>query len=164
MKIISFFLLFTLFSAMTAFADIIVPIHLVAIEGDGNTIGTITLQQTKFGLLLKPNLSGLTPGPHGFHIHQNPACDDSGKAAGDHLDPAETKHHQGPYAEGHLGDLGVLMVNKDGKATIPVLAPRLKLAEVKEHSIVIHENGDNYSDDPEKNGGGGARIACGVIK
>ncbi len=28
---------------------------------------------------------------------------------------------------------------------------------------MIHAGGDNYSDTPEKLGGGGARVACGVI-
>jgi Cu-Zn family superoxide dismutase len=163
-KILTLLLFSGLFTTSSLFADIVVPMHLVAIQGDGSTIGTITLSQTKFGLLLTPHLSGLTPGPHGFHVHQNPSCDDSAKAAGDHLDPKQSQHHQGPYADGHLGDLGVLMVDKDGKATIPVLAPRLKLTDVQGHSLMIHEHGDNYSDHPEQNGGGGARIVCGVIK
>jgi len=29
---------------------------------------------------------------------------------------------------------------------------------------MVHVGGDNYSDNPEALGGGGARMACGVIK
>jgi Cu-Zn family superoxide dismutase len=45
-----------------------------------------------------------------------------------------------------------------------VIAPNLKLADVKGRAIMIHAGGDNYSDQPAPLGGGGARIACGVIK
>jgi Cu-Zn family superoxide dismutase len=43
-----------------------------------------------------------------------------------------------------------------------VIAPRLKLADVQGRALVIHEGGDNYSDQPE-NGGGKGRVACGVV-
>ncbi|EDQ9399748.1 superoxide dismutase family protein, partial [Salmonella enterica] len=46
-----------------------------------------------------------------------------------------------------------------------LLAPRLKsLSELKGHSLMIHAGGDNYSDNPAKLGGGGARFACGVVE
>ncbi len=43
------------------------------------------------------------------------------------------------------------------------IARRLKMEELKGRSLMIGAGGDNYSDLPEKGGGGGARIACGVI-
>ncbi len=71
----------------------------------------------------------------------------------------------GPYGNGHLGDLPVLKVNERGGATESVIAPHLKsLNEVKNHALMIHVGGDNYSDNPKPLGGGGARFACGVIK
>ena len=51
-----------------------------------------------------------------------------------------------------------------GRATKDVVAPHLKVSDVKGHSIMIHAGGDNYSDQPAPVGGGGARIACGVAK
>ena len=42
--------------------------------------------------------------------------------------------------------------------------PTFILADVKGRSIMIHVGGDNYSDQPAPLGGGGARIACGVVK
>jgi Cu-Zn family superoxide dismutase len=44
------------------------------------------------------------------------------------------------------------------------VAPQLKLADVTGHAIIIHEGGDNFSDKPKPNGGGGNRIACGVVQ
>lgn len=147
-----------------ASSSLIVPIYLVAEDGQGKSIGNIKLENSSCGVLLTPNLTDLPPGVHGFHIHVNPSCDKMGMAAGGHLDPASTGEHNGPYVKkGHLGDMPVLIVNQDGKATLPTLAPKFKLSDLKGHSIMIHAGGDNYSDTPEKLGGGGARIACGII-
>ncbi len=148
----------------TALADITIPINLTAEQDLGKAIGTITAKQTPKGVLLTPDIQGLPPGLHGFHIHQNPSCLDNGMAAGGHLDPQHTNQHLGPYQKGHLGDLPALQVDNNGNATSPVLAPRLKLDDLKNHSLIIHAGGDNYSDQPKPLGGGNGRIACGVIK
>ncbi len=166
-------MLIAVVAAGPAYAEeLVVHIHLVSPDGIGKDIGTIAVRDGKYGLLLTPNLSDLTPGAHGFHVHQNADCgpgkqDDknvAGLAAGGHLDPAKTGRHEGPYGAGHLGDLAVLVVaGPDGRATLPLLAPRLKVKDLIGHSLVIHAGGDNYSDEPEKLGGGGARVACGVV-
>lgn len=131
--------------------------------GEGKSIGTVDVQDTSYGLLLTPHLQGLAPGVHGFHVHQNPSCADAGKAAGGHLDPQQSDKHLGPYnSAGHLGDLPPLYFNSQGQAQLPVLAPRLTTQQLKGHSLMIHSGGDNYSDYPQKLGGGGDRIACGV--
>jgi superoxide dismutase, Cu-Zn family len=157
---------------LVAAESVVVQIHQVSAEGVGKGIGTITLAETPHGVLITPQLEGLTPGLHGFHIHQNPDCSPGEKdgkktaalAAGDHLDPEKHGRHEGPYGVGHQGDLPALYVDAAGKSTLPVLAPRLKLADFRGHALMVHAGSDNYSDNPEKLGGGGARIACGTIK
>jgi superoxide dismutase, Cu-Zn family len=54
-------------------------------------------------------------------------------------------------------------VAEDGTATQPVLAPRLKLSEIENRSLIVHAGSDNYSDRPHPSGGSGKRIACGII-
>ena len=135
-------------------------------------VGTITISpyitnSKKEGLLITPHLYNLPPSTtHGMHIHVNPSCADGGKAAGGHWDPQNTNHHFGPYNDnGHIGDLPVLVVNPDGSATKPVVAPRIaSLEDLAGHSLMIHSGSDNYSDDPEPLGGGGDRMWCGVIE
>lgn len=146
------------------FADITIPMYDTAEQGHGKFVGKIIVSETQHGLLFTPELFDLSPGIHGFHIHDNPSCDQDGMQAGGHMDPKRTGKHLGPYNDkGHLGDLPALTVTSDGKATLPVLAPRLKhLSELKNHSLMIHEGGDNYSDTPAKLGGGGNRMICGV--
>jgi Cu-Zn family superoxide dismutase len=169
LKTIKFLLPILGLSVVTAvLADISVPMYVVSVKDVSTSVGTVNISETTYGLLFTPNLHnlGLAPGIHGFHIHQNPSCDNNGMAAGGHLDPHNTGKHLGPYNDGgHLGDLPALYVTAAGNAIMPVLAPRLKhLSEVKNHSLMIHEGGDNYSDTPEQLGGGGARMFCGVIK
>ena len=151
--------------------NLTVAINLTDVNGIGEQVGYITLEDTRYGLLITPNLSQLNPGIHGFHIHENPNCDSAkkesqivpGLAAGGHYDPTKSESHQGPYQDGHLGDLPPLFVTQDGTATTPVLAPRLRKTDVMGHSVVVHLLGDNFSDYPKPLGGGGARLACGVI-
>jgi superoxide dismutase, Cu-Zn family len=167
---VGFFIL--IFAAQMVNADKVeIPIHKTSPTGEGLQIGHVTAEDTTYGLLLTPSIEGLAPGPHGFHVHQHPDCrakDKGGKmvpglAAGGHYDPASTGKHLGPYQEGHLGDLPVLWVDSGGNANTPVLAPRVKVGDLKGRSLMIHAGGDNYSDIPEKLGGGGARAACGVV-
>lgn len=160
----------SLFLCIAAFAQsdtktvIMIPITKVSPKGQGMALGSVNVTETKHGLLFTPNLHGLPPGAHGFHVHENPSCADNGNAAGGHLDPKKTGKHRGPYGTGHLGDLPRLIVNANGTVITPMLAPHLrKLSEIEHHSLMIHEGGDNYSDLPLPMGGGGARLACGVI-
>jgi Cu-Zn family superoxide dismutase len=152
-------------------AELTIEMHRVSEQGVGARIGAITATDTPFGLILTPQLRNLPPGIRGFHVHQHPDCGHApaaGKpgaalAAGGHYDPEKTDRHAGPYGDGHRGDLPALYVDGNGSATLPVLAPRLKTADLRGRSLMIHAGGDNYADSPEKLGGGGARIACGAV-
>ena len=157
--------------AASASADISVTMSQVDARGSGPSMGTITVSETSYGVLFTPALTGLPAGAHGFHMHENASCNPgekdgkpvAGWSAGGHFDPAKTGKHEGPYGKGHLGDLPALVVASDGKADSPVLAPRLKLTDLTGHSLMIHVGGDNHADHPAALGGGGARMACGVI-
>ncbi|MBN6031202.1 superoxide dismutase family protein [Pantoea ananatis] len=149
-----------------------VTIHEVSPQGIGKSVGTVNIEETQYGLQFTPMLTGLKPGIHGFHVHAKGSCEpgeSEGKtvaagAAGGHLDPDNTGKHLGPYGEGHLGDLPALYVDDQGKASYPVLAPRIKnLSEIKGKALMVHVGGDNHADHPKPLGGGGARFACGVI-
>jgi Cu-Zn family superoxide dismutase len=148
-------------------------INSIDVNGVGPVIGTVTFKDTKYGLLVTPDISGLPVGVHGFHVHAKGTCEPAehegtmaaGFAAAGHHDPEHTGKHLGPYnTGGHRGDLPVLVVGAAGDASLPVLAPQLRVKDVRGRSLVIHAGGDNYSDQPEPLGGGGARIACGVIE
>lgn len=152
--------------------DIKTPVHKINEQGVGEKIGYITFSDGPKGLMLKTDLMGLPPGPHGMHIHEVGNCAPTmvdgkpmpGGSAKGHYDPEKTGRHMGPMGEGHKGDLPVLQADAHGKAKATLTAPHLKLADIRNRAIVIHAGGDNYSDMPSPLGGGGARIACGVIR
>ncbi len=146
---------------------------LVGPDGTGKPIGRVTITESKSGLVFTPNLTNLPPGSHGYHVHEMASCGTSEKdgkkvpagAAGGHFDPTGARHHAGPSGDGHLGDLPPLVVADNGGASTAVTAPRLtKLSEVKGKALMIHAGGDNFADQPKPLGGGGERIACGVIQ
>ncbi len=159
------------FAAAAHGAETTVALNIVDAKSTGVPVGTIRIVETRYGLVFYPALTGLSPGLHGFHVHENPSCAPGVRdgvtvaalAAGDHLDPQATKRHGEPWGDGHLGDLPALYVASDGSASNPVLAPRLKFADVVNRSLMVHAGGDNHSDHPAPLGGGGARLACGVI-
>lgn len=167
-----YFLLSCLVAGSVSAVELVVPMDLISERGIGKRIGAVSIADSPYGLVFTPTLENLPAGAHGFHVHEHPSClpeDKDGKpvaglAAGGHYDPEGSKRHDTPWGDGHLGDLPVLVVDPDGKSTYPVLAPRLKLKDVKNRALIIHAGSDNYSDIPEPLGGGGARIACGVIK
>ncbi|WP_437884263.1 superoxide dismutase [Cu-Zn] SodC [Pseudomonas sp. LRF_L74] len=155
-------------------ASLTVDVNEVSANGIGKKVGTVSIEPSAYGLVFTPNLSGLKPGIHGFHIHTNPSCEAGEKEgklspaemAGGHWDPDKTGRHGAPWEDNaHKGELPALYVTDDGKASQPVLAPRLKsLDEIKGHALMIHAGGDNHSDHPLPLGGGGTRAACGVIR
>jgi superoxide dismutase, Cu-Zn family len=158
---------------MAGAASAMATINAISTTGVGARLGTVTFADTAGGLLITPKLSGLPPGGHGFHIHEMGNCGPgtnegkpaAGFAAAGHYDPGHTKKHLGPFSTvGHRGDLPVLVVDAQGNAAQPVTAPHLKVSAIRGRSIMIHAGGDDYSDSPKPLGGGGARIACGIIQ
>lgn len=173
MKTFPLALLAALSLPAAALANYTVKMNAIDEKGTGAPIGTISVAKAKGGgVAFMPKLHGLPPGSHGFHVHEAANCgakEQDGKLtpgglAGGHLDPEKTGKHEGPEGHGHQGDLPPLVVGADGKASKAVSSKRLTLEELADKALVIHEGGDNFSDQPKPLGGGGKRIACGVIE
>ncbi len=142
----------------------------VAIEGtDPNSTlsGTATFSKTPTGVEAAIKITGATPGVHAIHIHEHGHCDDLGKAAGGHFNPANVKHgflpHDGPTAA-HAGDMGNITVNAHGRGTLTLELPGLTLDQgpqgIAGRSVVLHEKPDDFG---QPTGNAGGRIGCGVI-
>ncbi len=154
--------------------EIRVTMNKVSAEGVGEPVGVVSVTPGDTGLRFATDLRGLPAGERGFHVHENGDCGPgpnpqgqtvAGGAAGSHWDPEDTGEHRGPEGEGHQGDLPVIVVAADGTAKETVVAPRIKdLEELRGKALMVHAGGDNYSDAPEPLGGGGGRIACGVVE
>ncbi len=153
-------------------ADLTVTMHKATQDGTGDEVGKITIVAAPEGATFQLRLHGLPSGPHGFHIHENANCGPTlmngvripAGAAGSHWDPDFIGQHAGPEGEGHRGDLPRIDVQDNGTATQTLTAPHIKDIEaLRNHALIIHAGGDTYSDNPSL-GGGGGRIACGVIE
>jgi superoxide dismutase, Cu-Zn family len=139
-------------------------VYCTALYGIDFELVHLFLEDTPYGLLIKPDLYLFPEGDHGFHLHQFPSCESLGKAAGVHWDPKKTRRHARPCrTKGHLGDLPRLFANHKGHILGSVFAPRLHVSDLLGHALIIHHGGDNYADHPQALGGGGARLACAVI-
>ncbi len=132
----------------------------------GQTVsGVVKFERTLGGTTIQWELSGLTPGLHGFHIHEFGDCNcDDGKCAGGHYNP-EGKKHGGPgAAERHVGDLGNIEAGADGKSSGTLTDPLVQLGgphSVIGRAVIVHEKPDDLASDPTGNAGG--RIGIGVI-
>jgi Cu-Zn family superoxide dismutase len=134
--------------------------------------GTVSFRESDGGLMVAISLSGLRPGPHAIHVHENAACGPGedgtpGGAAGGHWDPLETMDHGAPTEDlddKHLGDLGNFEAEADGTADMVVAISPFPTAEynVAEHAVMIHEGRDDLETDP--GGDAGTRVGCGVIE
>jgi Cu-Zn family superoxide dismutase len=151
-------------------ADVTVEINKITAEGIGGRLGTVVISdKAGGGLEFKVDITGASPGAHGFHLHTTGDCGpqlkdgrpQAGLAAGPHFDPASSKSHKGPMGNGHKGDLPFLTATDKG-VNVVVSAPHLSMADVYGRALIVHEGGDTYTDHPE-NGGGKGRIACGVV-
>jgi Cu-Zn family superoxide dismutase len=145
------------------------------VDTTGKEVGTATFIGVDGGVQVRVDTTGLTPGKHGMHIHENGSCnalrDTSGKvtpfgAAGGHFDPDATAHHEGPDGNGHAGDLPNIRASAKGHAVTTFFTNRLSVEpgpkNIVGRAIVIHANEDNYTDTPPL-GGSGARVECGEI-
>lgn len=134
---------------------------------DGRPAGIASLLNDADGLRISVRASGLSPGPHGFHLHTTGKCQAPGFAsAGGHLNPDSRRH--GTRADGgaHLGDLPNLQIGAagSGSATETVPGGRGALGAIFDGdgtAVVIHANPDDYRTDPA--GNAGDRIACGIL-
>ena len=132
----------------------------------GNDVtGTVTFTRQGDSVKIVADVEGLTPGKHGFHIHQFGDCSaPDGTSAGGHYNP-ENATHGGPNDEvRHAGDLGNIEAGEDGTAHLEMTDSMISL--VGEHSVigravVIHAGEDDLTTQPT--GAAGARVACGVI-
>ena len=127
--------------------------------------GTVTFTAAGDDVIVTGDVENLTPGKHGFHIHEKGDCSAAdASSAGAHFNPSH-QHHGGPDAgERHSGDLGNIEADSAGKAHIQWKG-KLSLSgadSIIGKSVVVHEKADDFKTDPS--GNSGARIACGVIE
>ena len=127
--------------------------------------GTISFTKTEGGIRVEGEVSGLTPGKHGFHIHEfGDLTSANGSAAGGHFNPGGHPHG-GPDSEHrHAGDFGNIEANGDGVAKVNFVDKLITLEGEKTilgRGLVVHAKADDLKTQPS--GDAGDRVAVGVI-
>ncbi len=131
--------------------------------------GTVEFKELDDGTIMyTASVTGLEPNTvHAMHIHEIGDCStDDGSSAGGHWNPTNHEHGKWGEQEFHLGDIGNLVANDEGVATLSSTTKRWSLIEndslnIIGHSIIVHEKEDDFTTQPTGNAGG--RIACGII-
>jgi Cu-Zn family superoxide dismutase len=106
-----------------------------------------------------------------MHIHEFGALDNSCTAAGSHYDPLHSRVHGGRFGyKRHIGDLGNVVANEEGKVLADFIQFDLPLKGINSivgRSVVLHANKDDLgcgsAPDSKTTGNSGGRIACGII-
>ena len=136
---------------------------------EGNTTGgLIKLTRVDEGVRIQGTVTGLEPGAHGFHIHENGDCSaPDASSAGGHYEPADDPHGapEDPPDQHHLGDFGNVTAGANGDAEVDVTDPELSMSgpdSIIGKAIIVHAGRDDLESQPS--GDAGARIGCGVIR
>ncbi|KAI8381403.1 superoxide dismutase [Radiomyces spectabilis] len=142
------------------------------LRGDSKVTGVVTFTQESEGAptLVEAEVNGLTEGPHGFHVHEFGDNTNGCTSAGPHFNPF-SKTHGAPEDENrHVGDLGNINANADGKATLKVTDNQISLIgpySVIGRTVVVHAAVDDLGKGGHElsltTGNAGDRWACGVI-
>jgi Cu-Zn family superoxide dismutase len=139
---------------------------MVGTKGHESVKGTVEFMEMDGAVMVTAKLEGLTPGDHGFHIHEKGDCSaPDGASAGGHFNPSGHPHAGPDAAAHHEGDLGNLTAGADGKAEKTIHLKDVTLGDgansVIGKGFIIHDKADDLTTQPT--GNAGARVACGVI-
>ena len=133
---------------------------------EGNQVyGTVTFTKADSGIHIVADLHGLTPGKHGFHVHEYGDCTASdGSSAGGHFNPEGVKHAGPNDATRHVGDMGNITADADGNAKLDMTDNLMSFSgshSIIGRGIIVHAGADDLTSQPS--GDAGPRVACGVI-
>ncbi|MEZ4282727.1 MAG: superoxide dismutase family protein [Myxococcota bacterium] len=131
--------------------------------------GTLTFRSTAHGVRVAVEMTGLTPGLHGLHLHEVGDCSapDAGSAGG-HFAPRSMPHGAPSDDRHHAGDFGNIEADDAGRVDAEFLAGSITLESADSpfgivgRAAVVHADRDDLETQPS--GDSGARVACGVIQ
>jgi Cu-Zn family superoxide dismutase len=136
-------------------------------KSDSKVSGTAQFWEAKDGTVtMKVDVTGLTPGVHGFHIHETGDCSSpDAKSAGGHFNPMSMPHGSPDAASHHAGDFGNITADNNGAVSVTMTSHSVSLAagpnSIIGKAVVVHADPDDLSSQPA--GNAGKRIGCGVV-
>ncbi len=140
-------------------------------QNNYNVDGIVKFTQLPRTLKIEYDITGLSDGLHGFHIHTYGDLTDHCKNACSHFNPYNKNHGSNNSKERHLGDLGNIL-SKNNKSKGVIYNNTISLQSNKKNciigrSIIVHQDEDDLglggNEESLKTGNAGKRLACGVI-
>src|ERR1700674_439977 len=130
------------------------------------TSGTVTFTQKDDKVAIEAKVSGLTPGGHGFHIHEKGDCSSGdGMSAGGHFNPTGKPHGNPSVPDHHTGDVPMLVADVSGNASLSTELGAMTVGGGATRNggqaVIVHKEPDGYPHQPDGHSGG--RVACGLI-
>lgn len=131
---------------------------------DSKVQGRVTFSHKDGKNTVHAVLSGLTPGEHGFHIHQYGVWSEDGMASGGHYNPTDHPHAGLAVKNRHVGDLGNITADDKGNAELTINDAGFMFhgpTSILGRGVVVHAKADDLKSQPSGDAGG--RLAVGVI-
>ncbi|XP_062013938.1 superoxide dismutase [Cu-Zn], chloroplastic [Rosa rugosa] len=141
------------------------------LKGTSTVEGVATLTQEDDGpTTVNVRITGLAPGPHGFHLHEFGDTTNGCISTGPHFNPKNLTHGAPEDEVRHAGDLGNIIANADGVAEATIMDSQIPLTgpnAVIGRALVVHELEDDLGKGGHElslsTGNAGGRLACGVV-
>ncbi|CAI0398084.1 unnamed protein product [Linum tenue] len=132
------------------------------LKGTSSVEGVVTLTQEEDAgpTTVSVRITGLTPGSHGFHLHEYGDTTNGCISTGPHFNPNGLTHGAPEDEVRHAGDLGNIVANADGILPIPLSGPNAVVGR----AFVVHELADDLGKGGHElslsTGNAGGRLAC----
>jgi len=127
--------------------------------------GMVTFTRVATGVRIVADVTGLSPGLHGFQIHEFGNCGarDASSSGGD-FNPSRMQHGAPDSQFRQAGDLGNLFADASGRAHYDRVDTIILLEgpnSVVGRAVTVHQRPDDLRSQPS--GNVGPAVACGVI-
>ncbi|CAD7088192.1 unnamed protein product [Hermetia illucens] len=171
MKSVLIFTVFALLGAVSAESKELQAIAVIT-GSEGKVRGNVTFTQQNCdaNVHVFVTIEGLTPGPHGFHVHEKGDLSNGCTSAGSHYNPDKLSHGAPTSDMRHVGDLGNVIADENGVVSTTLTDSLLTLSGARSiigRAIVVHTGEDDLGlgghPDSKKTGNAGGRAGCGVI-
>lgn len=135
----------------------------------GDVRGVVRFTEVEQDCVVDGTIDGLQPGAHGIHIYSSGDLSQGCNSIGDHYNPFNAPHG-GPsddVTKRHVGDLGNIEADSNGRAAFRIIDKHIKLVDVIGRSFGVTAQADDLgrgtNDSSTKDGNSGERIGCGII-
>ncbi|CRL04705.1 CLUMA_CG017768, isoform D [Clunio marinus] len=169
----SLVIIFVICLSCCAYGEDNKPAKAIAVLGFSDKVfGNVTFSQPSCheAVFIQIAIVGLTPGKHGFHVHEKGDLSGGCVSTGGHYNPDKLKHGAREDSDRHVGDLGNVVADQTGTVSTSYSDNVITLfgsRSIIGRAIVVHAAEDDLgrTDHPDshKTGNAGGRLACGII-